>query len=235
MAKAYTKVACHCKHSLFSRRAFLKLAVLHQPVTPRLPASKHMTVKKDRVYTEVRPTHAERSLFPVQADLTMRDMSNWLTCRLWNYWTRLVLRNLVMMPFPFMGSILYSNSEIGCQDCLQCSSCGAWSRLHDMAILVSKLSLQQGLWLSTFNPELNLFRQALTAVCLWPSKLCRCEIYSPRQTHLAELFPESRDIIEACKASKTPMAIASRSPTPPTARAFLKALGTTLRPEPWRS
>ncbi len=55
--------------------------------------------------------------------------------------------------------------------------------------------------------------------------LCRCEMYSPKQTHLAQLFPESRDIIEACKASDIPMAVASRSPTPATAKAFLKTLG----------
>lgn len=57
---------------------------------------------------------------------------------------------------------------------------------------------------------------------IWPFW---CEMYSPKQTHIAQLFPDSRDIIEACKASDIPMAVASRSPTPATAQAFLKALG----------
>lgn len=52
-------------------------------------------------------------------------------------------------------------------------------------------------------------------------------MYNPKQTHVAQLFPESRGIIEACKDSKVPMAVASRSPTPPTARAFLRTLGNS--------
>ena len=53
-------------------------------------------------------------------------------------------------------------------------------------------------------------------------------MYSPKQTHLAQLFPDSRDIIEACRASDISMAVASRSPTPDTAKAFLKTLGRSL-------
>ena len=57
---------------------------------------------------------------------------------------------------------------------------------------------------------------------IWPFW---AEMYSPRETQMARLFPEAREVIEACRDSKIPMAVASRSPEPPTARAFLRALG----------
>lgn len=53
-------------------------------------------------------------------------------------------------------------------------------------------------------------------------------MYSPKQKNVAQLFPESRDIIDAFKDSQIPMAVASRSPTPETAKSFLKTLGDTL-------
>ena len=58
---------------------------------------------------------------------------------------------------------------------------------------------------------------------IWPFW---AEMYSPRETQMARLFPEAHEVIEACRDSKIPMAVASRSPEPPTARAFLQALGT---------
>jgi hypothetical protein len=60
-------------------------------------------------------------------------------------------------------------------------------------------------------------------------------MYSPSQTHLAQLFPESREIIEACRASDVPMAVASRSPTPRTANSFLSHLGECFTDSSFRS
>lgn len=66
-------------------------------------------------------------------------------------------------------------------------------------------------------PELVVFDLDYT---LWPFW---CEMYTTRDE--PKLFPEARGVLEALKEHNVPMALASRTPTPDVARAFLKKLG----------
>ncbi|KAL0031632.1 hypothetical protein WJX77_010764 [Trebouxia sp. C0004] len=66
-------------------------------------------------------------------------------------------------------------------------------------------------------PELVVFDLDYT---LWPFW---CEMYTTRDE--PKLFPEARGVMEALKDSGVPMALASRTPTPEVARAFLQKLG----------
>lgn len=50
-------------------------------------------------------------------------------------------------------------------------------------------------------------------------------MYSPKELNRAKLFSEAKEIIAACAAFPIRLAVASRSPTPKTASAFLKKLG----------
>jgi len=55
--------------------------------------------------------------------------------------------------------------------------------------------------------------------CLWPFW---CEMYS--EGDMASLYPESRAVLEALRSAGVKMALASRTPTPNVARAFLRQL-----------
>ncbi|KAK9826684.1 hypothetical protein WJX74_009820 [Apatococcus lobatus] len=57
---------------------------------------------------------------------------------------------------------------------------------------------------------------------LWPYW---CEMMSPKDDPY--LFPEARGVMQALENENIPMAIASRTPTPKTAVAFLQKLGLT--------
>lgn len=65
-------------------------------------------------------------------------------------------------------------------------------------------------------PELVVFDLDYT---LWPFW---CEMYTTRDQ--PKLFPEARSVLEALKDKGVAMALASRTPTPEVARAFLKKL-----------
>ncbi|CAL8467975.1 g7513 [Coccomyxa elongata] len=66
-------------------------------------------------------------------------------------------------------------------------------------------------------PQLIVFDLDYT---LWPFW---CEMYTVNDT--PSLYPESRGILEACRELNIPMAIASRTPTPKVAKAFMNKLG----------
>eukprot|EP00884_Botryococcus_braunii_P001749 jgi/Botrbrau1/11575/Bobra.60_1s0025.1 len=55
---------------------------------------------------------------------------------------------------------------------------------------------------------------------LWPFW---CEMYTAADEPI--LYPQTRAILQACRDSKVPLGVASRTPTPHVARAFLKKLG----------
>ena len=57
---------------------------------------------------------------------------------------------------------------------------------------------------------------------------CRCDMYTRHDTDVAQLFPETKDVLDALRDSNIKLAVASRSPTPDVAKAFLKKVGQFL-------